>query len=362
MSTVGEILIGYKGVCKHHRCCNDLATTILMWFKTSMEKVREIVESIECAKRIFITTHSKPDGDALGSCLGLCRVLRARGRDVSIVAMGPIPRRYRSFVGSDENTDPSAIQPANDDVLVVLDCGDLDRAPDFAMEWNGTLPVLNIDHHHSNSNFGVVNWVDASASSVGEMIALLSETAGWDIPREAAEPLWIAIITDTGRFAYSNTSPSALRCAAELVSQGLPTAEIDHRLYHSLSLDELRVQGQALANLEVHEGGAVALVSLSLAEFEALGVGPEATEDIVNIPRSLAGAHVAVFLYELRGDDGAVSTKVSLRTVEPYDAAAFCRERGGGGHQRAAGCTLDVPLSSAKTQVLNDMHASWFVA
>jgi phosphoesterase RecJ-like protein len=93
-----------------------------------------------------------------------------------------------------------------------------------------------------------------------------------------------------------------------------------------------------------------------------LGVGTEATEDVVNIPRSLAGARVAVFLYELRGDDGVVSTKVSLRTVEPYDAAEFCRERGGGGHQRAAGCTLNIPLAQAKPQVINGMHASWFSA
>ena len=327
-----------------------------------MEVIREIVQAVEQAKRVFITTHAKPDGDAVGSSLGLCRILRARDKDAHIVAMGPITRRYRPFVGDDENLDPSAVQLAEGDVLVILDCGDLDRAPEFAKEWVGIVPVLNIDHHHSNSEFGVLNWVDATASSVGEMIAVLAAAAGWDVPRAAAEALWIAIITDTGRFAYSNTSPSALRCAAELVSQGLPTAEIDHRLYHSLSLDELRVQGQALANLEVHEEGALALVSLSMADFEKLGVGTEATEDVVNIPRSLAGARVAVFLYELRGDDGAVSTKVSLRTVEPYDAAEFCRERGGGGHQRAAGCTLNIPLAQAKPQVLNGMHASWFSA
>jgi phosphoesterase RecJ-like protein len=322
-----------------------------------MDIVRRIVECLTAARRVLIATHEKPDGDAVGSVLGLARILRARGQVAIPLPLAPLPRRYRSFVAAGELDGAEALKPMPGDVLAVLDCGALDRvAPAVASGIRPGVTVLNIDHHLSNTQFGNVNWVDPSACSVGEMIVRLAEGAGWDIPAGAAEALWVAIVTDTGRFAYENTSREALRAAGALLRHAMPTADIDRRLYESLSLKEFRLRQRAMARLELLEHGHVAAVSLTIEDFAAEDAGPEDAEDIVNLPRCIEGVRVAVFFCELRkrGDDGAPRrvTKVGVRSIAPFDAAALCRGFGGGGHARAAGCTIEAALVEARARFL----------
>lgn len=324
-----------------------------------MTAVEGIIARLQTSERVLISTHEKPDGDALGSVLALSRIMRENGSKTGIIAPASIPPRYESFIEQGETL--KSVDAADWDVLVVLDCGDLSRAEESALAVAGSLPVINIDHHATNTEFGELNWVDTAYCSAGEMIYTMASSAGWKIPPEAAEALWVAIVTDTGRFSYQNTSPQALRAAAELVSMGVEVSRVNHTIYESVTLKSLRLRSRALASLDLRENGEVALVELSLQDFEDTGCGTEDTEDIVNIPRSVEGVRVALLLYELPDAGSCSRTKVSFRTVEPYDAAAFCGTFGGGGHQRAAGCTLEGDLKQAKSKVLDSVSKYWFL-
>jgi len=179
----------------------------------------DIVSLLRGKKHAVITAHERPDGDALGAALGLRRILEAAGLRARVVGLGPIPPRYQFLLqeGESETAAPGWTQGA--DVFFALDCGAFDRLADFAHEAVGRLPVVNIDHHDSNTLFGDANWVEPHASSAGELVYRLARTAGWTVSTAAAEALWVAIITDTGQFAYSNTSPDTLRIGAELLER-----------------------------------------------------------------------------------------------------------------------------------------------
>lgn len=333
----------------------------------AMNSAHDVVETLRSAPSVLIATHAKPDGDAIGSVLGLCRILRHAGIAARAVPVDALPERYAWMPGQDE-IHAAGWQPTpdSDAILAVLDCGAVDRSTPLVEEWAAAQrPLMNIDHHLSNTRFGHVNWVDTSRSSVGEMVCALAAESGWEIPCDAAVALWVAIVTDTGRFAYQNTSPETLRVTAELLQHPIPTARIDQQIYQRTTVRQLRLQAAALAALELLENDRVALIALTRADFDALACGPEDAEDFVNLPRGIDGVHVAGFLYEvIRDVDGTptTATKVSLRTGEAYDAAALCRELGGGGHARAAGCTLASPLAPARERLLDTMHRNWFTA
>lgn len=326
-----------------------------------MNSITDAIAAIKAADRIAITTHIRPDGDAIGSTLGLRRLLSAAGKDAAIVAMDPAPRRYGFLMREDVIIPATETSPEAYDLLVVLDTGAPDRAPDAIRDWLPRVRTLNIDHHPTNTRFADINHVDPVASSVGEMICRLAETAGFAIAADAAEALWVALITDTGRFAYSNTRPATLLAAAALLETGVRTDRIDDQVYNSATAAQIRLQGRAIAHLELHANGRCALVSLAREDFAELGCTGEDADEIVNIPRRVSGTDVAVFLCEQQGD-GPRETKASFRTGEPFDAAILCRGLGGGGHARAAGCTLPMPLPEAREHILAVIHNAWFRA
>lgn len=324
-----------------------------------MSTLNDAIDAIRTAGRIAITTHIRPDGDALGSTLGLRRILSATGRQAAIVAMDTPPVRYRFMLREDVIIPASDTSPDAYDLLIALDTGAPDRVSPTIRDWLPRLSTLNIDHHPTNTGFAGINHVNPVASSTGEMICELADHAGFEISPEAAEALWVALITDTGRFAYSNTRPATLQAAAALLRTGIPTSLIDDRIYNTTTAAQIRLQGRAIQHLELHEDGRCALVSLSREDFVETGCTGEDAEEIVNVPRRVMGADVAVFLYELQGD-APRETKASFRTAEPFDAARLCRELGGGGHARAAGCTLPMPLSQAREHILAVIHNAWF--
>jgi phosphoesterase RecJ-like protein len=324
-----------------------------------MSTLADAIAAIKAADRIAITTHIRPDGDAIGSTLGLRRILAAAGKSATIVGMDTVPARYAFLMHEDAVIPAAETAPAAYDLLIVLDTGAPDRAPAAIQEWFPNVRTLNIDHHPTNTGFADINHVNPIASSVGEMICELAECARFTITAEAAEALWVALITDTGRFAYSNTRPATLQAGAALLRAGVRTDRIDDRIYNSATAAQIRLQGRAIEHLELHEDGRCALVSLSREDFAELGCSGEDADEIVNIPRRVNGTGVAVFLYELKGDNPR-ETKASLRTNEPFDAARLCRDLGGGGHARAAGCTLPMPLSEAREHILAVIHNAWF--
>jgi len=322
-----------------------------------MNTPTDVTAAIRSANTLIVTAHIRPDGDAVGSALGLHRMLLAAGKSSTVVDLGPIPERYQFLIYDGECRSADSVDFGTADCIIALDAGAIERTPEFVAEQKGKVPVINIDHHKSNTSFGDLNWIDETASSVGEMLCMLAATMDLTITADAAEALWVAIATDTGRFSYSNTSPRTMQAASGLLQTDIDIAAINHAIYNAMPLRQLQLQGRALQRLTTHEGGRVAMVTLSRDDYVELGCTSADAEDIVNLPRSLEGVNVAIFLYELLDEPG---TKVSLRTSEPYDAAEFCRLFDGGGHARAAGCSLPGTLDSTISQVLERVHAHWF--
>ncbi|MCX7933701.1 MAG: bifunctional oligoribonuclease/PAP phosphatase NrnA [Planctomycetota bacterium] len=318
---------------------------------------REIADFLRAKPSLVITAHEQPDGDAVGAVLGLRRILADAG--FSAVAMGlqPMPPRYRFLVADGEIRSPGPGWWQGAQALMALDCGAFDRLPDFAQEARGRILIVNIDHHDANHRFGDLNWVDGRASSAGEMVYRLARSLGYAVSSAAAAALWTAIVTDTGQFSYANTSAEVLRLAADLLEKGVDTAAIHRQVYQSFSLAEMRLTERALASLKLHEAGRVATVCLAREDFAACGCGPENVQEIVNIARSVAGVEVGIFFYEPTDE---AATKVSVRTVPPLNACDLCRRFGGGGHQRAAGCTVAGRIPEVLPTVLAEVKKMWY--
>ncbi|MFU8780218.1 MAG: DHH family phosphoesterase, partial [Kiritimatiellia bacterium] len=195
--------------------------------------------------RLAITTHVRPDGDAIGSALGLYHLLQSRQFKAQIVGLEKLPQRYAWLDDAIDAISPDSTKPQNFDALIVLDTGSIDRAPEFVQQWQGLIPIVNIDHHPTNTLFGDENYVISEASAVAEILTRMAVEAHWEISPQAATALWVGITTDSGRFAYSCTSPATLQAAAELLKAGIDTPTIDQRVFQNISPGALRLQAMA---------------------------------------------------------------------------------------------------------------------
>lgn len=298
----------------------------------------EIIALLRDKKHIIITSHEKPDGDALGSSLALARLLRTCGKQVTLVGYEPLAARYRFLLEAGDLQPMGADTPDDADLLISVDSGDIRRNGKTAPILAQRLPVANIDHHQTNSFFGLANWVDPDASSAGEMIYRLAAEWGVALPASAAAPLWVAISTDTGDFNYSNTTSAVLRIAAELLDLGVQPHMIRRELHEQMQQRELALMGRCLERLRVHPSGKISYIWLTRKDFEEFCCSPQDLHDPINLARSVAGVQIAVMIYEVPDED---RVKVSLRTYAPHNAAEFCQNYGGGGHARAAGFSLE---------------------
>ena len=311
----------------------------------TLAQTRDLVlERVRRDASFVIATHENPDGDALGSLIGMHGLLTALGKDSEMfIAQSdlPLPREYRCAALE------HAIQEPPEDIgertVVMLDCGNIDRNPAAVLKHGAHL--LNIDHHHDNTMFGTLNLVDPSASCTAEIVWDLMH--GLDVAPTAAiaEALYIGLVTDTGRFMYENTGPRAHRMAAELVATGVNAPAIYRRLYEEIPLAKLTLLGVALERIQRFDTGALTLVALDAEDFERLSAEESFSEGIVDHLRSVAGTKVAVLIRELTAPESRGKRKVSLRaTGDDVDVSAIARTQGGGGHRRAAGfsTTLEV--------------------
>jgi phosphoesterase RecJ-like protein len=306
---------------------------------------RAVVEAISAHNDFCLVTHERPDGDALGSLLGMHLVLRALGKS-SVMVLDkddlPLPREYDFLdVGDARTSLPDDLAART---LIYLDCGNVERNP---VSFHGTDhgQVVNIDHHHDNTNFGDINYVDADAACTAEMVWLLASDLSVGMTARIGEPLYVGLVTDTGKFMYENTSARCHEMAAELITAGVDTHGIYRHLYEGVSTAKLELLGRALAALERHVGGALSMVSLSRSDFDAVGAADSDGEGIIDHLRSLDGTKVAAFARVLDrvGPDGETQQKVSLRSTDgEVDVSVIARAGGGGGHQRAAGFTTSL--------------------
>ncbi len=303
-----------------------------------------IFRLVRAKSSFLITGHMRPDGDLCGTAIALRSALVGLGRKARVVLPEETPERYRHMDGSEylEVFDGSKLEA---DAVFVLDSAGLDRIGPVADALPGNAPIVSIDHHLSNDGFGDVSWVEPEYSSTGEMLYELAKEGGWPLPGVACRGLYAAIVTDTGRFSYSNTRAGALRTAAELVELGVSPVAMARLLYRSKSERELRLQERALASLKLASDGRMSTMSLYFSDFQELGAKPADAQDLAALTVSMAGVELGAFLYELKA--GKV-TKVSLRSTGTVDVSDLAARFGGGGHAAASGCQLDMPLDQAR--------------
>jgi phosphoesterase RecJ-like protein len=310
----------------------------------------QVLGEVRDGQRFVLVTHENPDGDALGSLVGMHNVLRALGKD-SVMFMSadefPLPYEYRFF----DLTGLASVAPDDIDerTVIYLDCGNIDRNPLEIVKRDDT-HIVNIDHHHDNTRFGTVDWVDDEASCTAELVWDLMRALEIEPTLTIAEALYVGLVTDTGRFMYENTGARAHVMAAELIGAGVDVAGVYKRLYEDMPFAKLELLSRALAKVERYDGGALTIARLSRDDFRLAGAEESYSEGVIDHLRSVEGTKVAAMSRELLADTANGRKKVSLRaTGDDVDVSAIARAGGGGGHRRAAGFSTE--LSDAELVV-----------
>jgi bifunctional oligoribonuclease and PAP phosphatase NrnA len=311
---------------------------------TTQTDLGTIAEAIREHERFLVTTHENPDGDALGSLLAMKLVLHELGKDAVTYLAGdvPLPREYDFMALEDLLRRPP--DDAGERVLLAVDAANERRlGPDPSLLQSAPL-VIDIDHHHDNSRFGRLNYIDGNASSTGEILYDLLRELGVELTPEIAEALYIAIVTDTGRFQYANTSAKSLRLAAELVEAGANVHRVFQGVYENVAFAKLKLIARALEHADVFEGGRVVVSHLEKEDFDAAGAEEPYAEGIIDLLRAVEGAEIAALIREPPTRNGP-TRRVSLRTTsEGVDVSVIARKSGGGGHRQAAGFSSEAPL------------------
>jgi bifunctional oligoribonuclease and PAP phosphatase NrnA len=316
----------------------------------------ELVDELRRADKLLLTTHENPDGDALGSLLGMHLVLQQLGKDSLMFLAAnqfPLPYEYQRMELDDVLHElPGDV---NERTIVFLDCGNVDRTPVHFLQ-GGHLHVLNIDHHHDNTRFGTVNLVVPEASCAAEIVYDLAKELGAEITPELAEALYIGLVTDTGKFMFENTTPESHHMAAELIEAGVQPQEVHRKLYEELPESRLQLLARALNNVHRFDDGRLTLTHLTREHFAESGAMESDSEGIVDHMRQVEGTVMAGLVRELLDKDGM--RKVSLRATDGrVDVSIVARGLGGGGHRQAAGFTTDIPFDALVERLRAELAA-----
>jgi phosphoesterase RecJ-like protein len=317
---------------------------------TQTTDLKAIADALRQHDRFLVVTHENPDGDALGSLLAATLALRQLGKDAIMYLPGrtPLPSEYGFMPLGDLVREPPEDAAAR--VLFAVDCAKAERIGDDAAVSRAPL-VVDVDHHHDNTRFGDLNLIVADASSTGEVLRDVFAELEVELTPALAEPLYIALVTDTGRFQYANTTPKALRLAAELVEAGADIHQVFQQVYESVEFAKLKLLARALARAEVLEGGRIVVSHLVRTDFGEVGASEPYSEGIIDYLRAVEGAELAVLIREQLNEDAA-AYKGSLRSsIDELDVSAIARRFGGGGHRQAAGFSTDLPREEIVEQI-----------
>jgi bifunctional oligoribonuclease and PAP phosphatase NrnA len=320
--------------------------------------LQAVADALRSHDRFLLVTHENPDGDALGSLLATKLALDQLGKDSEMYLYGdaPLPREYAFMRLDGLRREPP--EDLGDRVLVALDCANEQRlGPDPAPLERAPL-TLDIDHHHDNSCFGDLNLVVGDASSTGEVLRDVFAELDVELTPEIAEALYIAVVTDTGRFQYTNTTPKALRLAAELVEAGADVHRVFQGVYESVEFAKLKLLARALERAQVYEGGRLVVSYLLRSDFTELNVAEAYSEGIIDYLRAVEGAEMAALIREPPRREGP-ARRVSLRASnDELDVSAIARKSNGGGHRQAAGFSSDASVEEITDFIHREFRAA----
>jgi phosphoesterase RecJ-like protein len=293
----------------------------------------QVVELIESKSKFAITTHIKPDGDGVGSSLGLCWLLQSLGKSAEVIVRGEVPPAYRSLPGADEILNVTSVN-GKYDAIFVIECSDLDRPGIEGLDKQFT---VNIDHHATSEHFGTINWIDSTASAVGEMIYNLCKAIGGRITKEIAECVYLALVTDTGSFHFPNTSDRTLKVASELIKAGAKPTSIGEAVYYNYPWSRIELMRQVLGTVKRDETGRIAMLRQTMEMRELAGAIDGDNNGFVNIPLAAKDVLAVVYMREI----GPNQYRASLRSKGTINVAKVAEQFGGGGHKNAAGLGIE---------------------
>jgi len=304
--------------------------------------LQQVIKQIEQRNRFLLTSHARPDGDAIGSALACCQILRAMGKQAQVVLRDGVPRIYQPLPFADQVVRADRVN-GDYEAAIILECDSIQRT---RLEGLENQFLISIDHHVSGKPFAHVNWIDPKAVATAEMVYRLAREAGVSISPEIATCLYTAVLTDTGSFMFEGTNEHTFGLARELVLAGADPSRCARNIYFAHSTAKMRLLGAALSNL--HREGSLAWIWVTREQMERFDAKEEDCEGLVNYALSIQDVQVAIFFREL--PDGRY--RVSLRSKGEDNVAAVAEVFGGGGHACASGCSIDGPLTIAVARIL----------
>ncbi len=310
------------------------------------EELKLLAKKIEEAERILILTHLKPDGDAVGSVLAVKHALEGRGKDVSVYA-DELPELY-SWIDEAESFIPVEEFSTEEkfDLCFALDASNAERG--IISDVAGSTFIVNIDHHKDNSHFGDLNFVDPDAAAAGAIVYRILRSLGFKITSEIASALYIALMTDTGRFSFSNTDAETFRIAAALIEAGADPQHLTDNIYKNFSFRRAELFGKVVNTLESHHDGAILSVELPYELVESKSIGQHETDGIIDFLQGVKGQEASLFFKQFYPD----KVRVSLRSKGRINVQEVASRHNGGGHVFASGCTYEGGLASAKKDII----------
>lgn len=318
------------------------------------EAAQHIVQLLGQHDHILVAAHTNPDGDALGACAAMGYILQAMGKNFVIYNESPLPASLGWLPMPYPLCHDLKALPFVPQLAIILDCGDLHRTGSALTAFLPDIASINIDHHVATPAYAsLYNWIDSSMAATGQMVAYIAKAADIALKGPLAENLFVAIVTDTGSFSYSNTSSAVLRLAAEMLDNGLDIAALRDNMENRLSLPGLRLQGELLCRFTLHNNNRVAFVLVHQEDFVRYHASKEDIDGIINRLRQVRGVMIAAVLRE----DSPQLCKLSLRSSGDINVRSIAASLGGGGHKNASGATLALSLADAQKKTLDAIDA-----
>jgi phosphoesterase RecJ-like protein len=311
----------------------------------SNPSLRGVSDALRAHDTFIVTSHVRPDGDAIGSSVAMALGLRSLGKSARVMMHDPMPDPYPDFPHVDEIEFAEQV-PDDGSTIVVMECGDLERTGLGGLDRH---EVINIDHHPGNAGFGIAQWFDGTAAACAEIVYDILMDLGVTITADMATHLYVGIVTDTGSFKYPGVSPRTFLTSARLVEAGADPVALARLLYDGNTLGRVKLQAAVLSTLEIHHYGTIACLFVDPGMVAAAGATPEETDGFINIPLTVRQLVASVFFKTVEPG----TCRVSLRSKGVIDVGRVARHFGGGGHRNASGCTLTGALADVRTQVLD---------